>query len=355
MKYRSLGRTGVMVSPLCFGTDNFADPTPEKECVQMLERAMDAGINLLDTGDVYAEGEGERIIGRALKANRRRHHVLIATKVDHGRRQVGFTLESRGPGVGPNEYGHSRHNVMRACEASLQRLQTDHIDLYQVHRPSFDIPLDETMRALDDLVRQGKVRYVGCTTHPAWLVMESIMVSELRGYVRYASEQSPYNLLDRRLENELIPMLRRWGMGLIPWAPMAMGVLAGRYNDADRYPEGSRARLRGRFYADRVTPKGVEVARIFSRLASEAALHPAQLAALWCKDQPGVTAPLVGPRTMEHLESLLPVLEMDLSDDLRAACDELVPPGSVVADFHNTSGWMKMHVPGCPPPAEPGS
>ena len=354
MKYRNLGRTGVQVSPLGFGTDNFADPTPEKECVRMLERAMDAGINLLDTGDLYAEGEGERIIGRALKAGRRRHQVLIATKVDHGRRRVGFTLEDHTPGVGPNEYGHSRLNLIRACEGSLKRLQTDYIDLYQLHRPSFDIPLDETLRALDDLVRQGKVRYVGCTTHPAWLVMESIMVSELKGYVRYASEQAPYNLLDRRIENELIPVTTRWGVGLITWAPMAMGVLAGRYGDANEHPDGSRAKLRGGFYADRVTPAGIEIARAFGRLAADAGLHPAQLAALWCKDQPGVTAPLAGPRTMEHLEPMLPVLEMTLSDELRAACDALVPPGSVVTDFHNTSGWMKMHVPGCPPPAKPG-
>ena len=344
MEYRSLGRTGAKVSPLCLGTDNFMDPTPEDECENILNAAMDAGINLLDTGDVYADGDGERVIGRILKENGRRHEVLIATKVDSGRRQVGFRLEDYREVLGPNEYGQSRLNVIRACETSLKRLQTDYIDLYQIHRPSPDIPVDETLGALNDLVRQGKVRYIGCSTHPAWMVMEAIMVSESKGWARYVTEQPPYNLLDRRIENELIPMSQKWGLGLINWAPMGMGVLAGRYSSGTDYPEGSRADLRGGFYADRVTQRGVEVGRAFSALAADAGLSAAQLAVLWCKDQPGITAPLIGPRTLQHLEPLIPVLEMTLSDDLRAACDELVPPGSAVVDFHNTSHWMKMKI-----------
>ena len=344
MEYRSLGRTGAKVSPLCLGTDNFMDPTPEDECENILNAAMDAGINLLDTGDVYADGDGERVIGRILKENGRRHEVLIATKVDSGRRQVGFRLEDYREVLGPNEYGQSRLNVIRACEASLKRLQTDYIDLYQIHRPSPDIPVDETLGALNDLVRQGKVRYIGCSTHPAWMVMEAIMLSESKGWARYVTEQPPYNLLDRRIENELIPMSQKWGLGLINWAPMGMGVLAGRYSSGTDYPEGSRANLRGGFYADRVTQRGVEVGRAFAALAADAGLSAAQLAVLWCKDQPGITAPLIGPRTLQHLEPLIPVLEMRLSDDLRAACDELVPPGSAVVDFHNTSHWMKMKI-----------
>jgi len=342
--YRVLGRTGANVAPLCLGTDNFADPTPEDECVEILGRAMDAGINLIDTGDVYAEGEGERVIGRALRSSGRRHEVLIATKVDHGRRQVGMTLEDFTDQIGPNEYGHSRLNIIRACEGSLERLQTDYIDLYQVHRPSPDIPIDETLRALDDLVTAGKVRYIGCSTHPAWMVAEAVMTSELKGWVRYVCEQPPYNLLDRRIENELIPMCQQLGLGIITWAPMAMGVLAGRYLSDTDFPEGSRAALRGGFYADRVTERGVEVGREFAKIAAGMGLTPAQLAVLWCKDQPGITAPLIGPRTVRHLEDLLPVLDMSLSDEVRAACDELVPPGSVVADFHNTADWMKMTV-----------
>jgi aryl-alcohol dehydrogenase-like predicted oxidoreductase len=344
MEYRVFGRTGVNVSPLCLGTDNFADPTPEEEASQILNTALDAGINLIDTGDVYAGGEGEKIIGRTLKARGGRHKVVIATKVDHGQRRPGFTLDELTPESGPNDHGHSRLNIIRACENSLKRLQTDYIDLYQVHRHSPDIPIDETLGALDSLVRSGKVRYIGCSTHPAWAVMESIMVSELKGYARYISEQPPYNLLDRRIENELIPLCQRHGLGIITWAPMAMGVLAGRYTSAEDYPENSRAALRGGFYADRVTLRGIEVGIEFTKIAEQEGLSPAQLSILWSKDQDGITAPLIGPRTMEQLEPLLPVLEMTLSDDARAACNELVPPGSCVANFHNTANWMKTQI-----------
>ncbi|MEC8943697.1 MAG: aldo/keto reductase, partial [Acidobacteriota bacterium] len=253
-------------------------------------------------------------------------------------------LDELTPDSGPNDHGHSRLNIIRACENSLKRLQTDYIDLYQVHRHSPDIPIDETLGALDSLVRSGKVRYIGCSTHPAWGVMESIMVSELKGYARYVSEQPPYNLLDRRIENELIPLCQRHGLGIISWAPMAMGVLAGRYTDADAYPEDSRANLRGGFYADRVTRRGIEVGIEFTKIAKQEGLSAAQLAILWSKDQPGITAPLIGPRTMEHLKPLLPVLEMSLSEEARTMCDELVSPGSCVASFHNTADWMKMQI-----------
>ncbi|HJN47180.1 MAG TPA: aldo/keto reductase [Acidobacteriota bacterium] len=341
MEYRELGRTGVKVSPLCFGTDNFADPTPEPECVEMLNRALDAGINLLDTGDIYADGEGERIIGRALKKNGRRHSVLISTKIDH---VPGLNLDTSSPGINANDHGHSRLNIIRGCEQTLKRLQTDYIDLYQMHRPSPEIPIDETLGALDDLVQQGKIRYIGCSTHPAWMVMEALYVSELKGYARYVSEQSPYNLLDRRIENELIPACQKWGLGIISWAPMAQAVLAGRYKDPNEYPEESRAALRGGYYADRVTERGIAVAQKFAELADQIELTPAQFAVLWCKDQPGITAPLVGPRTLKQLEQLIPLLDIEFPLELRTMCDQLVPPGSAVADFHNTATWMKMKV-----------
>jgi aryl-alcohol dehydrogenase-like predicted oxidoreductase len=344
MEYRNLGRTGVKVSPLCLGTDCFADPVPEKECAKILNRAVEAGINLLDTGDSYAEGEGERIIGRTLKESGMRHAVLLATKCDHGQRRPGLTLDEFVPELGPNQHGPTRLNIMRAVEESLRRFQTDYIDLYQIHRQDLEVHIEETLGALTDLVRQGKVRYVGCSTHPAWAVMEAIMLSERKGYVRYSVEQPPYNLLDRRIENELLPMAQAHGLGILAWSPLAMGVLAGRYSKADEYPAGSRAALRGGFYADRVTMKGIEVGKKFMKLAHDAGLKPAQLAVLWCKDQPGVTAPLIGPGSLEHLEDYIPVLEMTLDDSLREACDNLVPPGSAVANFHNTAGWMKGQI-----------
>ena len=332
MEYRMLGRTGVKVSPIGLGTSNFADPTSEKEAIRIVNRAMDAGINLVDSGDSYANGESERIIGKALAENGRRQQVILATKVHYP------------TGPGPNDRGNSRLYILRACEDSLRRLRTDYIDLYQIHRPVFDIPVDETLGALTDLVRQGKVRYIGCSTHPAWKVMEALMVSEIKGYARYVSEQPPYNLLDRRIENELVPLCQAYGLGIFPWSPMAMGILAGRYSSDEDYPVDSRAALRGGIYAERVTRPGIEVGNQFVRLAKECGISPAQLAILWVKDQPGITAPLAGPRTVEQLEHLLPVMEMELDESVRAACDNLVPPGSAVANFHNSADWMKMQV-----------
>jgi aryl-alcohol dehydrogenase-like predicted oxidoreductase len=332
MEHRLLGRTGVRVAPLCIGAMNFGNPTPEHEAARIIDRALDAGVNLFDTANSYNAGESEAIIGRALAASGRRHEMVLATKAHFP------------TGPGPNERGNSRLHLMRACEESLRRLQSDHIDLYQIHRPDPHTPVEETLAALSDLVRQGKVRYVGCSTHPAWRVMEALMVSELRGHVRYISEQPPYNLLDRRVENELVPLCRAQGLAIIPWSPLAQGVLAGRYADAQDVPADSRAALRGGIYAERVTERGIEVGRRFMALAREHGHDPAQLALLWVKDQPGVTAPIFGPRTLAQLEHALPVLEMALSDELRLACDELVPPGSAVADFHNTSGWLLQRV-----------
>ncbi len=256
----------------------------------------------------------------------------------------GQSLDEHSPTSEPNRHGLSKYNVIRACENSLRSFQTDTIDVYYAHRHSPEIPLDETLSALDYLVRSGKVRYVGTSTHPAWVLMETLAIAKELGYQRIVTEQPPYNLLDRRIENELIPMAQKHGIGLITWAPMGMGVLAGRYDDADDLPQDSRAVYRGGFYRDRVTPRGVEVGKRFGAIARDLGLTSAQLALLWTKDQLGVTAPLMGPRTMQHLEDALPVADMTLDDETRAACDALVPPGSAVADFHNTSGWMRMSV-----------
>ena len=334
MEYRVFGRTGVKVSPIALGTGSFGYRLSEEESKRMLSRAMDAGINILDTGDSYEEGEGESIIGRALAESGRRHEMIIVTKVDHGMRKVA---------PGPNEIGHSRLNIIRACEASLRRLQTDYIDVYELHRPSPTIPIDEPLGALTDLVRQGKVRYIGSSTFAAWMVMEALMVSELKGYPRFVSEEPPYNLLDRRIENELIPLCQKYGIAIIPWSPIALGVLAGRYHSADPkdFPKDSHAALGGEYYLDRVSVQGVEAGKKFVRLAQEYGILPAHLALLWVKDQPGITAPLIGPRSIKQLEDILPVMEMELDESIRAACDEIVPPGGFVANFHNTSGWMK--------------
>ncbi len=332
MNYRRLGRTGLKVAPLALGTFNMGFATDEPTAAQIMQRALAAGVNLIDTADSYNNGESERIVGRVLAASRRRHEVVLATKVH-------FPV-----GPGPNQRGNSRLHILRSCEESLRRLQIDYIDLYQIHRPDPTTPVEETLGALDDLVRAGKVRYVGCSTHPAWQVMEALATSERRGLVRYVSEQPPYNLLDRRIENELVPMCQAHGVGIIAWAPLAQGVLSGRYNDASAFPSDSRAAERGGVYAERITARGIEVARRFGALAHEAGISAAQLALLWVKEQPGLTAPIFGPRTLEQWEHALPILDMTLEDGLRAACDQLVAPGSAVANFHNSAAWMKMRL-----------
>lgn len=328
MQTRRLGRSGVLVSALALGTDNILNPTSEDESIRMIHAAIDGGINLIDTANSYRAGEAERVIGKALRLRGKRDDVLVATKFHYP------------TGPGPNDRGNSRVHLIRACEESLRRLRLDHIDLYQSHRPDLDVPLDETLSALDDLVRAGKVRYVGTSTSPAWHVMEAIMTAELQGVVRVVSEQSPYNLLDRRIENELLPMCRRHGVGVLCWSPLAMGMLAGRYASESGREADSRATLRGGIYAERVTAAGIEAGNAFAALARAAGYEPALLAALWTKDQPGVTAPIVGPKSVEQLTSLLPAGDLDLPDDIRAACDQLVAPGSFVASFFNSATWM---------------
>lgn len=332
MEYRILGRTGVKVSPLCMGTANFADPTPEDEAIRMIDCALDAGINFFDSGNNYAKGESERIIGKAFRQNKHRDQAIITTKVHYPM------------GPGPNDGGNTRLHILKACEDSLRRLQMDYIDIYQLHRPSPEIPFEETLGALNDLVRQGKVRYIGCSVHAAWHIMECLMISEMKGFAKFVSEQPPYNLLDRRIENEVVPLCLKHKLAIIPWSPMAMGILGGRYQDAKKPPEDSRAALRGGIYAQRVTQKGIEVGNKFAELARDQKISAAQLAVLWVKDQPGITAPVIGPKNVEQLTHLLPVMEMNLSDTAREACDQLVPPGSAVANFHNSANWMKMRI-----------
>ena len=332
MEYRSLGRTGVMVSPLCLGAMNFPSPTPEDESIAMILRALDAGINFIDTANVYNRGESERVVGKALKDSGRREEVVLATKV-HGRM-----------GDRPNDGGNSRFHIIQSCEDSLRRLQTDHIDLYQLHRPSLTVPQDETLRAFDDLVTSGKVRYIGCSTHPAWMVMEALAISERMGLARYISEQPPYNLLDRRIENELVPLAEKFGLALLPWSPLAGGILAGRYLRQEGYPEDSRAARAGAMFTDRITQKGNVVAGQLLKMAQERGLTITQLALLWVKDQPGVTSPIIGPRTMAQLDDAIGILDKNLADADRPLFDELVHPGNAIADFHNSNPWMKARV-----------
>lgn len=333
MEYRKLGRSGVMVSPLCLGTMNFGGTTNEEDSFAIMQKAVDGGINFFDTANVYNKGESERIIGRFLRENNSREQVVLATKV-HGR--VGDL---------PNDGGGTRFHIIKACEDSLKRLQTDHIDLYQLHRPPLTHPQDETLRAFDDLIHAGKVRYIGCSTHPAWMVMEALSISERHRLNRYVSEQPPYNLLDRRIENELLPLCQKYDLAILPWSPLAMGILAGRYAQTSDYPENSRAHLwDSSMVKARITQRGIEVGKAVDKMARERGLTASQFALLWTKDQPGITAPIIGPRTLAHLEDALVILDRKLDDADRPLFDGLVHPGTAVADFHNSNDWMKARI-----------
>lgn len=326
MNYRNFGRTGVQVSSLCLGTMNFGGKSPEDESIRIMNAAFEAGINFFDTANVYNAGESEVVVGKAIAD--KRDSIFLATKCY-------FPM-----GEGPNNGGLSRYHIMKACEDSLRRLDTDHIDLYQLHRPDFSIPLDETLRALDDLIRQGKVRYIGVSTYPAWLTVESVHISEKLGLNRFVSEQPPYNLLDRRIENEVVPMAERYGMAIIPWSPLGGGVLAGRYPTNAEVPEGSRLQ-ESAIYKERITLSARQAAEEIDGVAQDIGMSSPQLALLWVRDQPGITSPIIGPRTMEHLETSLSIVDKTLDSETLARLDELCPPGGAISDYFNTSRWMK--------------
>jgi aryl-alcohol dehydrogenase-like predicted oxidoreductase len=318
MEHRTLGRTGVKVSPLCLGAMMFgAWGNPDHEdSIRIIHRALDAGINFIDTADVYSRGESEEIVGRAL-AGGRRDDVVLATKV-HG-----------SMGDDPNQFGNSRRWIVREVEASLRRLGTDWIDLYQIHRPEADTDIDETLGALTDLVRAGKIRYLGSSTFPASQIVEAQWVAERRGRERFVSEQPPYSMLVRGVENDVLPTCRRHGMAVIPWSPLAGGWLSGRYRRGMQPPTSSRAdRLPHRF--DLSLPgnqRKLEAADALAQLAEDAGLTLIELALAFVLRHPAVTAAIIGPRTLAHLESQLGAADVVLSDDVLDRIDAIVAPG----------------------------
>jgi len=331
VEYRLLGRSGVFVSPLCLGAMNFGECTEEPEAIRIIHKALDTGINFIDTSNSYGDvlGDSERMVGNALQDGKR-DKVVLASKF--------YFPQSDDP----NDQGASRRHILQALDESLRRLKTDWIDLYQIHRPAMDTPQDETLRALDDLVRQGKVRYIGCTTYPTWMVMEALAISDKCNLARFITVQPPYNFLDRRIENELVPLALRYNLGLIPWSPLAMGILAGRYKSVDSIPEGTRLGGGGPFVKGRLTEKSIQAYEKFAVVAQDLDITPSQLALLWVKDQPTIVSPIIGPRTEAHLDDALPVLDMHLDPESSERLDQIVPPGSAVSDFHNSSRWMKM-------------
>ena len=318
MEYRTLGRTGVKVSPLCLGAMMFGgwgNPDHD-ESIRIIHRALDAGVNFVDTADVYSRGESEEIVGKAL-AGGRRENVVLATKV-HG------TM-----GDDPNEFGNSRRWIVREVENSLRRLKTDWIDLYQIHRPEADTDIDETLGALTDLVHAGKVCYIGSSTFPASQIVEAQWVAERRGRERFACEQPPYSILVREIEKDVLPTCERYGIGVIPWSPLAGGWLSGLYRLGVEAPASRRAeRIPDRY--DLSLPgnqRKLEVADALAKLAEEAGITLIELALAFVVRHPAVTAAIIGPRTMEHLDSQLSAADVVLSDEVLDRIDEIVPPG----------------------------
>jgi aryl-alcohol dehydrogenase-like predicted oxidoreductase len=328
VEYRTLGSTGVSVSTHCLGAMMFGSwgNTDRDECIRIVHAALDAGVNFVDTADVYSSGESEEIVGAALKG--RRDEVVLASKV-HGEM-----------GPGRNERGNSRVWIMREVERSLRRLDTDHLDLYQIHRPEAETDVEETLGALTDLQRQGKIRYLGSSTFPGWQIVESQWVAERRGLSRFRTEQPPYSILVRQIERDVLPVAERYGMGVLVWSPLCRGWLTGRYRrDAfDRSPQAraTRNRERGGPVAAQFDESRPEIQRKLDlvedlvTIADRAGISMAHMAVAFTLAHPAVTSAIIGPRTIEQLEDLVKGADIRLDTDTLDAIDELVPPGTLV-------------------------
>ena len=324
MEYRNLGRTGVKVSQLCLGTMMFGRSTNETDSIAIIEHALEQGVNFVDTANAYSAGTSERFVGKAL-ARGRRSSVVLATKAF-------FPLDAKDP----NARGLSRRHLIDACDASLQRLQTDWIDLYQLHRAHSDVPIDETLRALDDLIRAGKVRYIGTSMFPSWKIVESLWAAKEFGLNRFVCEQMAYNLLDRTAEREVLPAARTFGIGTIPWAPLCGGLLTGKYTRDDQSAAGRWHGGKDNF--DRkVTPEAFDVIEGLVALARDKGCTPSQLALAWLSAQPGVSAPIIGPRTLEQATDNLGASKVTITDQDRARIDEIAPPLAATLRYYDAA------------------
>jgi aryl-alcohol dehydrogenase-like predicted oxidoreductase len=327
MNYHSLGKTGIRVSPLCLGAMMFgAWGNPDHdESVRIIHRAIDAGINFIDTADVYSGGESEVIVGKAL-ASQDRTRIVLATKVHAGM------------GDDPNAQGNSRRWIMAECENSLRRLGVDYIDLYQIHRPDESVDVDETLGALSDLVHQGKIRSFGSSTFPAEQIVEAQWVAERRGRERFMTEQPPYSILVRGIERDVLPVAQAYGMGVIPWSPLAGGWLSGRFGVGKENTSRRAERIPARYDLDDPgNQKKLEVVTELAKVAEGAGLSLIELALAFVLEHPAISAAIIGPRTMEQLESQLGAPEIVLEADVLDRIDELVAPGTnfTAAD----AGW----------------
>jgi aryl-alcohol dehydrogenase-like predicted oxidoreductase len=331
MDYRLLGRTGVEVSPLCLGTMMFGEwgNRDVDDSIRIIHRALDAGINFVDTADVYSAGGSEQIVGKALKG--RRDDVVLATK---------FFMPM---GSGPNRGGGSRKWIMTEVENSLRRLDTDYIDLYQVHRPSPTTDVEETLGALTDLVRQGKVRYLGSSSCSGSQIVEAQVASRDRNLERFVTEQPSYSILVRGIEEDVLPTTQRYGMGTLTYSPLAGGWLSGKWRkDAAPTPTSS-ARPSARFdMSTAANQQKLDIVDTLAQVAEDAGMTLIDLAIAFVINHPGVTSAIIGPRTMEQLESQLTGADVSLTPDILDRIDELVAPGVTINPVDNSYGAVSL-------------
>ena len=327
MNYRNLGSAGLKVSPLCLGTMMFGGPTSPDDSIAIMHEALERGINLFDTANIYNAGESEVVVGRAIAD--RRDKVVLATK-------------GRGPmGPGPNDSGASRGHLMRALDASLRRLKTDYIDLYYQHTPDYATPIEETLRAFDDMVRAGKVRYIGCSNFRAWRLMEALWTSDRLNLHRFSCIQPLYNIVNRDIEVELLPLCREYGIGVVSYSPLARGILSGKYRAGQPYPEGSRAaRNDKRMQQAELRDESFVVADEIGRYCAERGVAMSQFALAWCLANPIVTSVIIGPRTREQFEDNLGCLEVTIDPRDEAFIDNLIPAGE-----HSGKGFQDSQYP----------
>jgi aryl-alcohol dehydrogenase-like predicted oxidoreductase len=336
MEHRKLGRTGISVSPLCLGAMMFGawGNTDHDDSIAIIHAALDAGINFIDTADVYSRGESEEIVGKAL-AGGRRDSVVLATKA-----------HSKMHDDDPNQFGNSRRWLVKEVENSLKRLKTDWIDLYQIHRPELDTDIDQTLGALSDLITAGKIRAIGSSTYPAWQIVQAQWAAEKRGRERFMCEQPPYSMLIRSIEKDVLPVCEEYGMGVIPWSPLAGGWLSGRYSKGGESPGSSRRAQMLPSRYDMSIPANqakLEAAQVLGEVADGIGMPMIEMSLAFVTSHPAVTAAIIGPRTMEQLESQLGVLERPvLSGDVLDKIDEVVAPGTNVnpADTGWDAPWL---------------
>lgn len=322
MEYRNLGKAGVKVSPICLGTMMFGGQTDEAASINIIHKAYDQGVNFFDTANMYNAGQSEVILGKAIAD--RRDKVIVATK---GRQKMG---------EGPNESGASRVHLMHELNASLKRLGTDYVDIYYVHTPDYTTSHEETLRALDDMVRSGKVHYIGCSNYRAWLLCEALWTSDKRNLHRFSCVQPLYNIVNRDIEVELFSLCRSQGLGVVSYSPLARGILSGKYQPGQAFPEGSRAaRNDPRMQQAELREESFHIARQLAAHCEKKGVRLTQFALAWCLANPNLTSIILGPRTMQQYDDNIGCLNVEITPEDEAVVDALVPPGE-----HSGKGYQ---------------